>query len=94
MINTFEPKLVGNTIVMTTKFYDENHTEIVPDTVTFKYMLPDGTSTVIPISRVNNKYSTSVLLSTSGIWKFRWECSGTYASADEFTVNVRESAFV
>ena len=91
MINTFEPKLVGNTISMTTKFYDENNIEVIPDSVTLKYKKPDSTLTSISISRVNNKYTSSVLLDSAGMWYFRWESTGNYASAEEFSVNVHAS---
>lgn len=92
MINTFEPKLVGNTITMTTKFYDSANTEVIPDSVTLKYKKPDGTVTTQGVLRVSDKYSSSVLLNVAGIWYFRWESSGNYASAEEFSVNVRPSA--
>jgi hypothetical protein len=92
LINTFEPKLVGNTLSMTTKFYDADNNEIVPDSVTLKYKKPNSTVNSIAISRVDNKYSSSVFLDLSGMWYFRWESSGNYASAEEFSVNVHASS--
>lgn len=91
MINAFEPKLVGNTISMTTKFYDGNNIEVIPDSVTLKYKKPDSSITTVSITRIDNKYSSNVLLDVAGMWYFRWESTGNYASAEEFSVNVHSS---
>jgi hypothetical protein len=91
MVNSFDPKLVGNSITMTTTFYDTAGVKIQPDLVRLKYKKPNGELVSVTVSYLNQKYEQTVTLDIAGTWNFRWEGTGNYASAEEFQVAVKDS---
>lgn len=91
MFNSFDPKIVGNTVSMETEFYNASGVKIIPDSVSLYYKTPAGTIVEVAIVEVDGKYAHSVLLDLPGIWYFRWECTGANASADEFQLTVKDT---
>lgn len=87
-------KLIGTSLITSADFKDAEGVSIVPSTVTLKYKPPSGTVVTAVITPVSGKYSSTVLLNAVGTWYIRWECSGSYASAEEFEVNVTASKVV
>jgi hypothetical protein len=76
---------------MTTSFYDTASVKIHPEVVRLKYKKPTGEIFTNSVSYLNEKYQQTVTLDTVGTWNFRWECDGTYASAEEFQVVVKDT---
>ena len=87
-------KLIGTSLVTSAEFKDANGVVIVPSTVTLKYKKPSGTITTTVITPVSGAYESTILLNEAGTWYVRWECTGSYASAEEFEVNVIASKVV
>jgi hypothetical protein len=87
-------KLIGTSLVTSAEFKDANGVVIAPSTVTLKYKKPSGTITTTAITPVSGAYESTILLNEAGVWYVRWECSGSYASAEEFEVNVIASKVV
>ena len=82
---------VGHELTTSAVFYDTSSVKIVPTTVTFKMKTPAGVTNSYTVSSTTTTFSTKIFLNEAGTWKFRWEASGTYAAADEFEVNVKQS---
>ena len=91
MNNLATVKLVGNNITSVAEFKDINNAIIVPTTVVFKYKDPTGSVTVAAVTQSGTKYTSTVYLDRAGDWTFRWECMGTYATAEEFVIQVLPS---
>lgn len=84
-------KQLGTNFTTTAEFFDSHKVKIEPDSVTLKYKTPSGDiveEIILLLDPADYTYSTSVLLDEPGNWKFRWECTGEYAVADEFQVTV------
>lgn len=91
-LSTTLSRVVGTTLQTNAQFKDFSNHVVVPSSVELKYKKPNATIvTSVPVTSITNTYSTTVLLDEVGVWSFRWECSGSYASAEEFQVNVEKS---
>ena len=86
-------KLIGSSLVTVAEFRDINKVKIVPSGVSLKYKKPSGiVSTVTStFDAALSTYTGTILLDEAGLWNVRWECTGTYASAEEFEVQVLPS---
>lgn len=84
-------KLIGTRLNTNSEFRDSNNVKVIPSTVNFKYKTPSGELINTTVSPINNIFSANILLDIVGDWYFRWECSGDYASADEFTIHVQDT---
>jgi hypothetical protein len=93
MSNLTSTKLIGSSLVSVAEFRDSARTKVVPSGVSLKYKPPGGTTTVATatLDAPTSSYKATVLLDQAGIWNFRWECTGSYASAEEFEIQVLPS---
>ena len=85
-------KLIGTTVTTTAEFRDSHKVKIFPIGVTLKYKTPIGTIISMNIPPISGIYSSNILLDVPGLWNFRWECSGEYATAQEFPINVVDTS--
>lgn len=78
-----------------------NGNEVDPTTVRFLYLPPDertattltyGSGSAI-VKTDTGVYHTNLTLSTEGIYAVRWEMTGNYVGATEFSITVAPSAF-
>lgn len=84
-----------------TEFRDPHSDELVdPTTVRFKYETPASAETTLTygsdaaLTKLSTgKYMATVNLNASGTWGFRWETTGAYQGAEEFTRDVAASQF-
>lgn len=73
-----------------------------PDTVRFMYLEPESRTPVVwtydddeELVRVSpGVYRVDLTLSEVGVWHARWETTGDYISAEEFSIQVADSPFV
>lgn len=92
-MNQTYTEIIGTTINTSGEFKDFFSKKVFPDNVKLIYRKPNAEIVSVDIhANELNIYNTSVLLDMSGEWFFRWECSGLYASADEFNVIVYKSS--
>jgi len=92
MNNLATVKMVGNNLTTTSEFKDINGVIVTPANVALKYKDPAGTVISAEITQLSNlKYTSTVYLNIPGDWTFRWECMGTYATAEEFVIQVLPS---
>ena len=84
-------KIIGTTFRSTAVFKDFDGTPVMPGSVVFKYKKPGESTVSVPVTSATTTYQTDVYLDVVGEWKFRWECSGSYAAAEEFSVVVNKS---
>lgn len=84
------------------EFRDPHTGQLVdPQVVRFKYDPPGAAAAVTLVFGVDGaltktstgKYQAAVSLDVAGEWSFRWETTGTYQGAEEFTRTVNASAF-
>lgn len=87
-------RTVGTVLTSSAVFKDKNKVIVIPYVVRFVTKDPAGLITSVQVSPTGTKYERLVTLSLSGLWTFRWDCSGDYATADEFSVFVTESTVV
>lgn len=96
-------KMVGSMLNTEVKFKDTTDSYVAPSGVNLSYRKPDGTvvttanvsANTASISGSNvTTYSSSVLLDSSGTWFFRWSCTGNYAAAKEFEIDVSPSSVI
>lgn len=93
MSNLTTTKLIGTSLESVAEFRDSSRNKVVPVEANLRYKTPDGiiTTAVATLDIPTSSYKATVLLDQAGIWHFRWECSGTYAAAKEFEVQVLPS---
>ena len=92
MNNLATIKLVGNNVTTISEFKDVNGVTVTPTNVALKYKDPSGTVIVAEITQLSNlKYTSTVYLNLAGDWTFRWECTGNYATSEEFIIQVLPS---
>lgn len=92
MNNLATVKLVGNNLTSISEFKDVSGATVTPTEVAFKYKDPAGLVSVAEITQLPNlKYTSTVYLNIPGDWIFRWECTGNYATSEEFTIQVLPS---
>lgn len=85
-------KMVGNNVTSISEFKDVNGTIVTPTNVALKYKDPSGLVTTGSITQLSNlKYTSTVYLNIPGDWIFRWECTGNYATSEEFMIRVLPS---
>ena len=83
------------------EFRDPHSGELVdPDSIVFKFETPTGSQTTLTngvdaaLTRSSQgRYLAIVNLNEAGEWRFRWETTGTYQGAKEFTRYVDASEF-
>jgi hypothetical protein len=91
----------GDSAHFHTEFRDPHTDALVdPATVKFKHETPAGVETTLTygssseLTRTSQgKYVAAIDLNASGTWWFRWETTGTYKGADEFSRDVAASQF-
>jgi len=90
----------GDLVRATAAFTDSGGSALDPDTVTVKYMAPDGTETtkvygtdaeVVKDSTGN--YHIDISVAAYGIWHYHWESTGTGQAAEETDFLVAKSKF-
>jgi hypothetical protein len=92
MNNLATIKLVGNNVTTISEFKDVNGVTVTPSNVALKYKDPTGVVTTASITQLSNlKYTSTVYLNVAGDWVFRWECTGNYATSEEFIIQVLPS---
>ena len=92
MNNLATVKLVGNNVTTISEFKDVQGVTVTPTNVALKYKDPSGTVTTAEITQLPNlKYTAVIYLNVAGDWIFRWECTGNYATSEEFTIRVLPS---
>ena len=92
MNNLATIKLVGNNVTTISEFKDVNGVTVTPTNVALKYKNPAGTVMIGEITQLPNlKYTSTIYLDVAGDWIFRWECTGNYATSEEFTIKVLPS---
>lgn len=84
-------KMIGTTLYTEAEFKDFNKVNIVPPHVKFIYKEPNTLAVTNTIAHIGGKFKSSIFLDVAGVWVFRWECDGEFASADEFEVFVEET---
>ena len=76
--------------------------KVNPTTVKFKYLDPNsrtpvtltyGTDTAL-VRVSTGVYRVDLTLNEVGVWHARWEATGNYISAEEFSIQVAPSQFV
>lgn len=82
------------------EFRDPHTNSLVdPSTVKFKFETPVGVETVLiyPAAALTRSsaglYQATVDLNAGGTWSFRWETTGTYQGAEEFSRDADTSHF-
>lgn len=90
-MNQTHTEILGTTINTTAEFKDFDGKKVIPNIVKLSYKTPTGTINIFDVVPVGNVFSSNVPLTEPGEWFFRWECSGTYASAEEFRVLVMDT---
>lgn len=90
--NTILSRIVGSTIQTTSQFKDFDGHVITPTSVKLKYKKPNSPVSEIVVTSATTSFATTVMLDVEGEWYFRWECTGDYASAEEFKINVEKSS--
>ena len=83
------------------EFRDPHTDQLVdPTVVRFKYETPAGLETTLVYGtdpaltkESTGKYMATVNLNASGTWDFRWETTGIYQGAEEFSRDVAGSEF-
>jgi hypothetical protein len=91
----------GDSAHFHTEFRDPHTGALVdPTTVKFKYEPPGGAETTLTYGsspeltkQSTGRYQAAIDLNVAGTWGFRWETTGTYKGADEFTRQVEPSQF-
>jgi hypothetical protein len=91
----------GDSVHFHNEFRDPHTDALVdPTAVVFKYETPAGAQTTLTYGSSveltkssTGKYQAAVTLDASGTWHFRWETTGTYKGADEFSRDVGASEF-
>ena len=85
-------KIIGTEILTKAVFKDKHNAVFIPTVVNLIYIKPNLlVVTESFTNNVSNEFSKTLLLDIAGDWKFRWECTGTNASADEFVVLVEDT---
>jgi hypothetical protein len=85
-------KLVGTNITSIAEFRDSAKAKVTPTNVLLKYKNPLGVlGTATVTQNLDLTFTGIVLLDVAGDWNFRWECSGSYATAEEFSIQVLPS---
>jgi hypothetical protein len=94
------PYTVGVTVRVTGTFRNASDALADPSTVTFKHRAPrERTATTVTyagggvIKSSTGVYYVDLTASTNGKWWFRWESTGTPATADEDYFEVSDSQF-
>lgn len=97
MVNEFD---VGDVVKTTATFLDDSGVAADPTTVTFMVKSPLGAissatyGSGTTIGKIGiGTYTSSFVISTEGLWYYRWAGSGAVAAAEEARVFARESAF-
>lgn len=97
------PQTAGDMIRLGITYMDPDDGVMVnPTTVRFKVLEPGArTPTTLTygtdsaLVRVSTGvYRVDLSLPDSGVWQVRWEATGNYISAEEFSIQVAMSAFV
>lgn len=91
MFNQQTTKLIGTTLKSLATFTSTSNVKIIPDSVTLRYRKPSGELLVGQVEVSGFEHSSQIYLDAVGEWFFRWECSGSYASADEFSISVQDT---
>lgn len=91
MLTQQTTKMIGTTMYTEAEFKDFNKVKIVPPSVRFIYKEPNAQAVTNTVTPIGGKFNSSIFLSVAGVWVFRWECDGEFASADEFEVFVEET---
>lgn len=81
----------GTVLTSEAHFRNLSKTIVTPYTVRFISLDPAGVATVRQITPTGTLYSAITTLDQEGLWSFRWDCSGDYATADEFEIFVPTS---
>lgn len=91
---------VGDLGKFTATFKDPETDALVdPTTVKFKSENPSAAELTLTYPDANlvklsvGRYRASVALNAAGQWTFRWETTGTYQGAEEFSRTVQPTVF-
>lgn len=93
-MSKIETRLIGTTLSTSAVFKNVSNVIFAPTTVNLKYKKPGAlsvTSTTVSPD-IANKYTTTVLLDTVGVWYFRWEAVDANSVADEFSITVTDTS--
>ncbi len=85
-------KIIGTELLTKAIFKDKHNEVFVPTVVNLIYIKPNLLVVTESFTgNISNEFSKTLLLDMAGNWKFRWECTGANASADEFVVLVEDT---
>lgn len=86
---------IGDEIVLSADFTDENGNPANPVTVTLKILDPAGATTTFTTftQPLTGRYEHSLVITMSGRWHYRFEGVGGVTQAEEHDFSVRQSVF-
>jgi len=93
---------IGDTIRLASEFAQSSGTATDPTTVTLRVKSPAGTTAVYtyssPVTSIDRTaagaYYYDLTITEAGTWTYRWEGTGTVATAEESRLFVRKSRIV
>ena len=91
---------IGDQVRITVEIADADGRAVDPTVLTCSYRDPAGVVTELTygedeaVGRLEQgSYYVDLVANRSGIWPYRWECSGTVTAATEGRFTVRRSEF-
>lgn len=95
------PQTVGDMLRLGVLVSNTSGTKVDPTTLRFEYLPPSdrvpttltyGTSAGL-VKNATGDYKVDLTLDEPGAWAIRWEATGNYVGATEFTIAVAQSKF-
>lgn len=87
----------GNMVTITTTFTNASGVAVNPSSVTLRVMDPNNIETDYMLGTLTNPttgvFSQNVTVLTSGIWRYRWEATGTLVAASDSSFIVSATPF-
>ena len=89
----------GTVVRMSAEFTDVEGLPLDPTTVTLRYLPPGGAEVQLlygasaMVKESTGSYRADVLADASGLWRYRWEGTGTAQAVDEATFKVAVNNF-
>lgn len=91
---------IGDQVRLSVVFTDANDTAVDPTLITVRYIKPGGSEIAVDYDGLTavvrdgaGAYSLDLVTDTAGVWRYRWESSGTVTAAVEGRFEVRRSMF-
>jgi hypothetical protein len=92
-VNTY---LSGKSVEITASFFDPvTRLALTPTTIKLRVIDPTGAETDTTGFTVDTtgRYSTSVVVTRPGVWKYRWEVTAPFTDASEGSFTVAATTF-